>query len=549
MRGKYIVIEGAEGVGKTTQVKKLAEALRGIEIPVKVFREPDGESDITLQTIRKITQDPSYPMNSRTEVLLYNAARSQSLKKIKQAKADGFVCLVDRSYLSTLAVQYYGRGDITDYERLNDIIEFAVGDMQPDLMVVLDAPVDVLTARKAQTGETERFDQLNSEFLERIRSGYLWEARQRNLPIVYAQGSADDVFKELWGLITPILALRGNHATPSKPMSVADIIQDIKTNEVSDAAESTEPDALSYEQIPTPVTFFVPPELNEDERAVYTGKLSQIIDGYAAMVKQLTAYLLGENAADMPSVATAIAERYLRACQPFAVLGERQLRPNIDDTVKALSDKLLPRNYSSVSEPVRLVGRTPRNELDSIGVVLYEHSDVSMSDIRALLEVLPYEAKSRLLNSDLGSEQADTLLRTVSYEWDMISSFTVYEAFTRLTGCEQAVLQAPSPRLGFDTPSIIDDAGLTDAYAACFDTSLELYSTLQASQQNRAAECAVLLGHQMRWSVTVTAEQLAKLAVVNDTFPEEIRAFVSTIFDVLASAHPLIAAAIYKNEE
>jgi thymidylate kinase len=59
---------------------------------------------------------------------------------------------VDRSYLSTLAIQFYGRNDIIDYQRLNDIIAFAVGDMWPDLTVVLDAPVQMLHERARQRG-------------------------------------------------------------------------------------------------------------------------------------------------------------------------------------------------------------------------------------------------------------------------------------------------------------------------------------------------------------------------------------------------------------
>src|SRR5580693_1982188 len=143
-RGKYIVIEGPEGVGKTTQVQLVAEALRKAGLPVRVMREPDSQNDLTARAIRRLTQSPEYPMNTRTEVLLYNAARSQSLETIRKLRNHGVTCLVDRNYLTTLAIQYYGRGDVQDYQRINDIIAFAVGDMEPDLTVVLDAPVATL---------------------------------------------------------------------------------------------------------------------------------------------------------------------------------------------------------------------------------------------------------------------------------------------------------------------------------------------------------------------------------------------------------------------
>ncbi|MGC1176676.1 MAG: hypothetical protein WA843_01280, partial [Candidatus Saccharimonadales bacterium] len=140
-RGKYIVLEGPEGVGKTTQLQELARRLQAAGLPVRLLREPDSQSDLTARAIRQLTQDPHYPMNTRTEVLLYNAARSQSLEVIRQSVENGVICLVDRNYLTTLAIQYYGRGDVPDYQTINSIISFAVGGNEPDLCVVLDAPV------------------------------------------------------------------------------------------------------------------------------------------------------------------------------------------------------------------------------------------------------------------------------------------------------------------------------------------------------------------------------------------------------------------------
>ncbi len=93
-RGKYIVLEGPEGVGKTTQVLELARRLQAAGLPVRTLREPDSQSDLTARAIRQLTQDPRYPMNTRTEVLLYNAARSQSLQIIQASVAQGVTAAV-----------------------------------------------------------------------------------------------------------------------------------------------------------------------------------------------------------------------------------------------------------------------------------------------------------------------------------------------------------------------------------------------------------------------------------------------------------------------
>lgn len=225
-KGKYIVLEGPEGVGKTTQILELARRLQAAGLPVRMLREPDSQSDLTARAIRQLTQDPRYPMNTRTEVLLYNAARSQSLQIIKQSVDHGVICIVDRNYLTTLAIQYYGRGDVPDYQTINSIISFAVDGVEPDLCIVLDAPVNQLKERAKHRGAGERFDNLDEAFLERVRAGYLWEAKQRNLPVVFATGSADEISEDIWKLVVKELSIRStSNAEVSQIESVKEIIE------------------------------------------------------------------------------------------------------------------------------------------------------------------------------------------------------------------------------------------------------------------------------------------------------------------------------------
>jgi dTMP kinase len=227
-RGKYIVLEGPEGVGKTTQIMELARRLQAAGLPVRTLREPDSQSDLTARAIRQLTQDPRYPMNTNTEVLLYNAARSQSLQVIQKSVEQGVICLVDRNYLTTLAIQYYGRGDVPDYETINRIISFAVNGVEPDLCIVLDAPVPILKQRLGVRYNAERFDNLDDAFLERVRAGYLWEAKQRNLPVVFATEDPTQVASSIWELVTKTLAIRDTtKATEAtQPTALKEIIEE-----------------------------------------------------------------------------------------------------------------------------------------------------------------------------------------------------------------------------------------------------------------------------------------------------------------------------------
>ncbi len=238
-RGRYIVIEGPEGVGKSTQLQELARRLQAAGLPVRMLREPDSQSDLTARAVRQLTQDPRYPMNTRTEVLLYNAARAQSLQVIKNSVENGVICLVDRNYLTTLAIQYYGRGDVPDYQAITNIINFAVGDVQPDLCVVLDAPVNILRERLADRYQGERYDDLDDAFLERVRAGYLWEAKQRRLPVVFATENFQAVADNIWNLVSEQLKMRTASAAISTPTSLKEIIQQ-KTEAPANQAEAVE---------------------------------------------------------------------------------------------------------------------------------------------------------------------------------------------------------------------------------------------------------------------------------------------------------------------
>lgn len=223
-KGKYIVLEGPEGVGKTTQLQELARRLQTAGLPVRLLREPDSQSDLTARAIRQLTQDPRYPMNTRTEVLLYNAARSQSLAVIRKSVEQGIHCLVDRNYLTMLAIQYYGRGDVPDYDTITNIIDFAVAGTEPDLCIVLDAPVNILHERLKGRGAGERFDNLDEAFLERVRAGYLWEAKQRQLPVVYATDDIEAISEQVWKLASQTLADRKRSSSASAPTPLKEVI-------------------------------------------------------------------------------------------------------------------------------------------------------------------------------------------------------------------------------------------------------------------------------------------------------------------------------------
>lgn len=200
-RGKFIVIEGGEGVGKTTQADLLIKELQKNGRKAEFIREPGG--DLLAEKLRELLLDPHMSHEPETELLLFNAARIQTLVIVDQKLQQGVDVVSDRNMLSTIAYQGYGRG--LDLDLVREICEIATKRVQPDLIMLLDAPADVVNARRDSRGTSDRFEQLGEDFHEKVREGYRKEAKRLNLPIVDASPSIEKVFDQIWQNVEPLL--------------------------------------------------------------------------------------------------------------------------------------------------------------------------------------------------------------------------------------------------------------------------------------------------------------------------------------------------------
>jgi dTMP kinase len=195
-RGRFLTIEGIEGVGKTTQVARLSHYLAERGIDHVVTREPGGTP--YAEKIRDLVLRPrDETLPPAAELLLMFAARAVHLANhIEPVLNAGRWVICDRFTDATYAYQGAGRGmSQTDIRFLETLVQ---GALRPDLTLLLDVPVDVGLQRSRQRdggGVRDRFDREQAEFFERVREGYLSRARAepQRMAIIDAAASMDEV--------------------------------------------------------------------------------------------------------------------------------------------------------------------------------------------------------------------------------------------------------------------------------------------------------------------------------------------------------------------
>jgi dTMP kinase len=176
MAGRFITLEGGEGVGKSTNLEFVRQHLEATGKSVTVTREPGGTP--LGEQIRALLLDHRHDgMSADTELLLMFAARAQHIAQlIHPALARGQWVLCDRFTDATYAYQGGGRGIAA--ERIALLETWVQGALRPDLTLLLDAPVAVGMARAGRRGMADRFEREELAFFERVRHSYLDQARR-----------------------------------------------------------------------------------------------------------------------------------------------------------------------------------------------------------------------------------------------------------------------------------------------------------------------------------------------------------------------------------
>jgi len=201
VRGRFIVFEGGEGAGKSTQARAVRDALEARGRRTLLTREPGGSP--LAEAIRGLVLG-NWPegIDAVTEVLLIFAARAAHLRAtILPALEAGVDVICDRFVDASYAYQGAGRG--LDQQRIGELERLVLGDLRPDLVIVLDVDPKLGVERIVARGGNNRFDSETAEFMQRVRAAYLQRAAEgpsRHV-VINAARSFDQVHRDLLQLL------------------------------------------------------------------------------------------------------------------------------------------------------------------------------------------------------------------------------------------------------------------------------------------------------------------------------------------------------------
>ncbi len=193
-KGLFITFEGADGCGKSTQMKLLTDYLIKKGYDVITTREPGGKG--LGEKIREILLNYDGEVSNRCESFLFLADRAQNIDiTVKPAVSQGKIVLCDRHTDSSVAYQGYGRG--LDIEEINALNNLATSGLKPDLTFVFD--VDIETSMKRVGTEKDRMESSGTEFFNKVRRGYLEIAKQEpeRVKVIDSTKSIEDVFSDV----------------------------------------------------------------------------------------------------------------------------------------------------------------------------------------------------------------------------------------------------------------------------------------------------------------------------------------------------------------
>lgn len=208
------------------------------------------------------------------------------------------------------------------------------------------------------------------------------------------------------------------------------------------------------------------------------------------------------------------------------------------------------------NEPVRLTDYWPKNELDALPHMLYEHSTLSLDELDRTIGEWSYSEKEAAFKTFIGERlnrrhKPGRAFEIVHYNFDLVCDYGIFRDLQRHRMVDAMEWQLLTPHYGYETPKLVSDAGFDVLFEECFEISMKLYHFLLENGHQYEAQYATLLGHRMRWKVMLNAREAYHFMELR-TSPQGhpgYRKLAKQMYDKITEVHPLIAGGmIFVNE-
>ncbi len=607
-RGAFIVIEGTDGSGKSTQFELVRDKLESAGYDVAVFKFPRYDNASSYFVRRYLNGDygKADDVGPYSSSLFYALDRFEAAGEIRQALNEGKIVLCDRFTGSNMAHQ---GTKIDNAEQRRgffiwlDNLEFEMLRIpRPDISFILRVSPDIahnLMAEKkrdiheSDLSHLERaaavYDDMAQLFpkdfqrIDCVRSGelldidtvnlMLWEKIHPLLPAAPAKKPAAKA-----QAANPATATAEEAPTEEKPAATKQLVLENASGLVAQKVERLVPGAkIETPDIPS---VFTPERLVPDAEMEYRAKTDTLLGLYAKLVaglakrgisarearqhaslalpvaasckitieaddpdlEELVLALLNDPLSEAQAAGASLFSQALKAKSKSFKSTDKPAKRLGGNGIKALADEYLSENHIGEQPPVQLTAAWPRNELDLVPEMLYEHSNLPLNTLRDRVSSWPIDRKLSVFEKYIDGNHNGPVLERAHYSWDIQSSYSVFREL-QTEASEALEIQPLTPRYGFGMPDLIDEAGLGDTFEKCFDLSLELFSKLQATGHQAEAQYITLNGHSQRWKMTQNAAQAISQQKKSSDNPETQK-ILGMMREKIAESHPGIADAI-----
>ncbi|MBI4033560.1 hypothetical protein HY379_01035 [Candidatus Saccharibacteria bacterium] len=591
----FIVLEGSDGSGKTTQFKLLHERLQAVGHNVDAYDFPRYAETSSYFVKRYLNGEygPASEISPYTASLFYALDRYEAAPHIRQSLSDKKIVLADRYAGANMVHQgakFTNLGQQRGFFVWADSLEFQLlGIPRPTINLLLRVPAETsyeLIKRRSRRSYTDKSHDEHEADIGHLRaavSAYenLCRLFPKDFKIVECTKNGKllpvtEINNRIWEVIKPLLP---KPARPGRSAVVSLKEKPLKEQPRDAAAGSQELKDISLLAInnlrgqgfsidykltwpPKPekarLNFYIspglPPKLAEKYRSTMNklislaGKLDKSLPDTAKKhVKRLVPLAAladaeinsangSVNQRFLKNLATDLAELRQITKRARAQLKEPQALKQI---IKQITETRLGGNSSEFDDPVKLLAAAPRNELDLLADCLYPYSNLARNEIATEIDTWTYEQKAEALKT-VCSTDAGSVLKKVHYRFDVIADTAELENLAKRLSAAEIQLQPPTPRYGYQVPDGVDSAGQADSFMECFDLSLELYSAIQAAGFEELAGYAVLRGHRQRWQFSVSGESIVKPGLKQDNGGSILK----LLREKIAEAHPLISQSL-----